>query len=297
MPLFKINNSKVNKLSIKSFNKERELQRLFEANLEEILDVRFIATEFSTGERYGGRMDTLGIDGAGNPTIIEYKLNENENVINQALFYLDWLVDHKGDFEIIAKQRLDSELDINWNSPKVIIIAQNYNKYDKYAVNRIGENISLYRYFLYEDSMLYLESVYSSQQEGTRKSVPARVNSSNSDAKEYSLEALYNKTSEKLNEVFKELKERILQIDDNINEKITKVYVAYATTRNFAEIQFQKGNLVVYLMTIEYDDTRGWVEPVPQSYNYSLNKRIKIASDDDLDYAFSIIRQSYESTL
>jgi len=145
MPLFKISNGKAKKLSLKSFPKEKDLQKLVEENCEELLGVRFIASEFPTGERHGGRIDTLGIDTEGNPTIIEYKKTENDNIINQGLFYLDWLVDHKGDFEVAAKKKLGNDIEINWGNPRLILIAQNYNKYDKYAVNRIGENISLYK--------------------------------------------------------------------------------------------------------------------------------------------------------
>ena len=54
-------------------------------------------------------MDTLGIDENGCPVIIEYKRSSNENVINQGLFYLDWLMDHKRDFEWLVMQSLNKE--------------------------------------------------------------------------------------------------------------------------------------------------------------------------------------------
>jgi RecB family endonuclease NucS len=89
---------------------------LVEENCEELLSIRFIASEFPTGERHRGRIDTLGIDTEGNPTIIEYKKTENDNIINQGLFYLDWLVDHKGDFEVAAKKKLGNDIEINSDS-------------------------------------------------------------------------------------------------------------------------------------------------------------------------------------
>jgi RecB family endonuclease NucS len=52
---------------------ERSLQTLIEQNLEAFLGVQLLASEFSTGPRHGGRVDTLGIDENGCPTIIEYK--------------------------------------------------------------------------------------------------------------------------------------------------------------------------------------------------------------------------------
>ncbi|NCN99022.1 hypothetical protein COU62_00030 [Candidatus Pacearchaeota archaeon CG10_big_fil_rev_8_21_14_0_10_35_219] len=86
MALFKINNSNVAKLSTLDIGKERDIQRLFEENLLTILNVDFLATEYSTS--FGGRIDTLGIDKNGSPVIIEYKRNQNDNVINQGLSYL-----------------------------------------------------------------------------------------------------------------------------------------------------------------------------------------------------------------
>lgn len=45
---------------------EKELQTQFEKNLDALLGVRFVATEFVTS--HGGRMDTLGLDENGSPT-------------------------------------------------------------------------------------------------------------------------------------------------------------------------------------------------------------------------------------
>jgi RecB family endonuclease NucS len=57
-----------------------------EKNLEPLLSIRFLASEYSTGKTHRGRIDTLGIDENGCPVIIEYKRALNENVINQGLF-------------------------------------------------------------------------------------------------------------------------------------------------------------------------------------------------------------------
>ena len=72
---------------------EKSLQTLFETNLESRLGVRFLASEFIASA--AGRMDTLGIDENNAPVVIEYKHASNENVINQWLFYLDWLLGHR----------------------------------------------------------------------------------------------------------------------------------------------------------------------------------------------------------
>jgi aromatic ring-cleaving dioxygenase len=52
--------------------------------------------------------------------MIQYKRALNENVINQGL-YLDWLMDHKGAFELLVLKKLgkDDADSIDWSTPRV----------------------------------------------------------------------------------------------------------------------------------------------------------------------------------
>ncbi|MEU2481898.1 hypothetical protein ABZ571_29980 [Streptomyces sp. NPDC013130] len=52
---------------------EVELQRRVEAGLEQMLGVRFLASEYQTGPWHRGRIDTLGLDENGSPVVIEFK--------------------------------------------------------------------------------------------------------------------------------------------------------------------------------------------------------------------------------
>ena len=127
---------------------EKSLQIQFEANLEVLLGVRFLATEYSTGPVHGGRIDTLGLDEDGSPVIIEYKRAVNENVINQGLYYLDWLMDHKKEFQWLVMERLggDAANKVEWSAPRLICIAGDFTRYDGHAVKQIPRNIELLRY-------------------------------------------------------------------------------------------------------------------------------------------------------
>ncbi len=163
MPIFKIENKKVKQIKTVQFRNEKELQSLIEDNLEEIFGIKFIETEFSTGQKHGGRIDTLGLDENNNPVIIEYKWGEKENIINQGLFYLDWLVDHKGDFQILVEKRLGKKVKIDWGQPRLILVAFSFNKYDKHAINSMAENIELWTYLLYENGLLEIKVEGSTQ--------------------------------------------------------------------------------------------------------------------------------------
>jgi RecB family endonuclease NucS len=104
--LFRLAGESASEIQGTSVALEKSLQSIIENHLETLLGVRFLASEYSTGKVHGGRMDTLGIDENGCPVIIEYKRSTNENVINQGLFYLDWLMDHRKSFEWLVLEKL-----------------------------------------------------------------------------------------------------------------------------------------------------------------------------------------------
>lgn len=96
--LFRTSGDTAEEITGSSVALEKSLQVLMEKNLETMLGITFLASEDSTGPKHGGRIDSLGMDENGCPIIIEYKRATNENVINQGLFYLDWLMDHRAEF-------------------------------------------------------------------------------------------------------------------------------------------------------------------------------------------------------
>lgn len=98
MAIFEIDKGKAKRVRLSEFKLEKDLQRLVEENVETIFNCQFIATEFSTGNIHSGRIDTLAISEDNNPVIIEYKKVASSDLINQSLYYLHWIRDHKGDF-------------------------------------------------------------------------------------------------------------------------------------------------------------------------------------------------------
>ena len=159
--LFQLGHDVPTELVARSATVERSLQHLLEANLDAFLGVRLLASEHSTGKMHGGRIDTLGIDEDNSPVIIEYKRALNENVINQGLFYLDWLLDHRAEFTLLAMSVLGPEMQdkVDWSAPRLLCIAGDFTKYDEHAVQQIDRNIELIRYRSYEEGFLVLELV------------------------------------------------------------------------------------------------------------------------------------------
>lgn len=110
--LFRVGEN-VEPVELRAVRLEKEIQTLIERNMETFFGVRFLATEYPVSlvdgaDVQGGRIDSLGIDENNCPVIFECKRDANENVINQGLFYLDWLIDHRVDFKLLVMDRLDA---------------------------------------------------------------------------------------------------------------------------------------------------------------------------------------------
>lgn len=153
--LFSISGS-VKEMEASIVELERNLQRLIEQNMPLFFGVTFLKSEYIITN---GRMDSLGIDENNCPVIFEYKRSVNENVINQGLFYLDWLLDHKADFKFLVMEKLGFEKAdaIDWSMPCVICIANDFTKFDEHAVNQMQRNIKLVRYKSYGNELVLFE--------------------------------------------------------------------------------------------------------------------------------------------
>lgn len=123
MAIFQITNNKVNRIKPTDFKLEKDLQNLVEQNLESFFNCKFIASEFSTGNIHSGRIDTLALSEDNNPVIIEYKKVASSDLINQSLFYLHWITDHKGDFQVAVNNALGGNIEVDWSDIRVICIA------------------------------------------------------------------------------------------------------------------------------------------------------------------------------
>ncbi|MEY9944245.1 hypothetical protein [Kitasatospora sp. GAS1066B] len=51
---------------------ERHIQTYIERNMERLLGVRFLASEYYTGARHAGRIDSLGLDEDFSPVVVEF---------------------------------------------------------------------------------------------------------------------------------------------------------------------------------------------------------------------------------
>jgi predicted transport protein len=249
--LFSLKGTKYSELHGKSADLEKPLQSLIENNLTELLGIRFLATEYQTGKTHGGRIDTLGLDENNCPVIIEYKRSVGENVINQGLFYLDWLMDHQGDFTLLVIDKLgEAAADaIDWSGPRLICIAADFTRYDSHAIQQIERNVELVRYRQFDKELLLLELVNAvdSSQKKRVKAKPSIRPIGNKGATDKGVQDYFASFSSEMKMLCDSLDSYILSLGDDVQRKELKQYIAYKRLKNFASIVPTKNQLLLQL--------------------------------------------------
>lgn len=307
LKLFRIIDGVASELASSSVALERSLQRLIEANMETLFGVRLLASEYSTGIRHGGRMDSLGIDENGSPVIFEYKRAVNESVINQGLFYLDWLMDHRGDFKVLVLDRLGAEAAeaIDWRNPRLICVASGFTKYDEHAVNQMNRSIDLVRYRDFEGELLALELIHSSRVDSVTSidapDVAPGGGASPAPATYKTVTEYLAQSPPELRDWFGELDDYVRALGDDVTQKTLKYYVAYRRLRNFlcVEVLPARRQLTLYLKVNPdtVDLIEGFTRDVRQIGHFGTGDlEVRVSGPDSLAQALPLVQRSYEES-
>ncbi|MFT6914583.1 MAG: putative transport protein [Motiliproteus sp.] len=292
---------------------EKDLQNLIESQLETFLCVRLLASEYSTGKAFKGRIDSLGLDENNCPVIIEYKRHSNENVINQGLFYLDWLLDHQAEFQLLVMKQLDKDVteSIEWSGTRLICIAADFNKYDEHAVQQINRNIELMRYRYFGEDLLLLELVNAQ----TAASSPSKVNGAKSSTQksgastngkskstDKSQQERLAEASPALLSLYNQVCDYASGLGDEVQRREVKLYTAFKRIKNFLCIvvlpQNKDPRLLLILKlnpAVAGPDTNFNRDVTNIGHWGTGNLELSLRNESELEKTLALILKSYQA--
>ena len=283
---------------------EKTLQTLMEGQMETFLGVRFLASEYTTGKTHRGRIDSLGLDENGCPVIVEYKRHSNENVINQGLFYLDWLLDHQAEFRWLVMEKLDKDTaeHIEWAGTRLLCIAADFTRYDQHAVQQIPRNIELIRYKLFGGDLLLLELVNSQSVPDATAIKPVTTAPPNKQdtpkpaGKDKSLVEQLALATPEIRALYDQTTSLLLSLGDDVQQKALKLYTAFRRLKNFACVIVYPNRL---LITLKLDPATvaleaGFSRDVSQVGHWGTgDMELCLFSAADLQKARALLERSY----
>lgn len=293
--LFNIKNG-VKELESKTVNLEKELQTTIENNMDIFFGVTFLKSEYETSN--GGRMDSIGIDENNCPVIFEYKRDVKDNVINQGLFYLDWLLDHKDSFKILLIEKLGLEkvnaMQIDWSAPRIICVAYDFTKYDEFAINQMTRNISLIRYRKFNDDLLMFEKV---NENIAKQIIDEQKISKSNHYEDKAFEVRYEESSEKIKKLYEELKDFVLRLGDDVSENRLKLYSAFKKIKNIVCVEIFRDKLLLHIrldpQTVIFED--GFSRNVTGIGHWGTGDvEVSIKNSEDIEKVKTLIERAYE---
>lgn len=306
MPLFAVSKTTLRPVPQRPFPSEKVLQHLIESNLDVVFKCRLVATEFSTGAQHAGRIDTLALSEDNNPVIIEYKNVESSDLINQSLFYLGWMHDHRGDFQVAVQRALGEKIEVDWSAVRVICIAPNFRKYDLHAVRVMGAALELWTYRFFENDVVYLEEVFQKSDAGVSLATggknPVMVAAGKKAAltratSEYTFDQHVKDKPQHIRELALAVNDFITGLDSSIQVVPKKFYVAYKTSQNIVclEVKQKKLHLFLKLDPKRFGGPKGISRNVADVGHFGTGDlEITVTSQADLQQAKPFVEKAYE---
>ncbi len=290
MPVFQIMNGKAQQLDVSEFRIERELQKFFENNLETLLGIHLIHSEYEINSE-SGRIDTLGIDESRRPVIIEYKLEIAEDkVLAQGLAYKKWLNRNKKLFNLLAKEKY--QIEVNWELTRLVFIAKSFAKKMRDAVQD-DEDVDLFQYTLFQNSLIVLDNVSRPSDNRKRKSAVPKVGQT----VPQDIERYLSGTKQELHEPFFQLRAKLLDLPE-IKERVQpKTGVSYYVIKAIARFEFGKSYINLILKTgASNADIDHRLRDIT-SNDWGFPFLFKINTPEDIEYAFNLIQAAYQAAL
>lgn len=305
MRAYKINNKGIaTNIKKVKFNKERDdLQKVVEENLETIFNLKLVKSEFKIKNR---RIDTLAFDEETKSfVIIEYKIDKYASLIDQGLSYLEKLLNNFGEFEIEYSRAFDKVIkhnEIDKSQTRVMFISPSYTERQLEATSFKDLPLELWKATKFNNGTIVFEEIdVSSNKESfglvLNSNTKNKDNNKDKEVKVYDEEDHLNNKSQEIQDLYENLKERILAEFEDIKIVPQKHYIAYKYEKNnVISVEILSKELKIFVGmkegTIDIDDEKLKINTKGHfgtgEYEYRLRP------DDDIFQFLSIFSLAYE---
>ena len=303
MKLFKQESNKLGQLSIKPFKLERDIQSLVESNLSELFDLKFIKSEVAYS---GFRFDTLCFDEESKSlVIVEYKKGSSYSVIDQGYTYLSLLLNNKSDFYLEYLSKFVELDEVDWSQTKVIFISPQFSEFQKNSINFKNLPFELWEITRYENDSVSFNKITSNSNVDINTAVGSKddkslVSKVSKEVVHFSEDYHFNKNKNRppgVVELYYKLKDRILNLGEQIEFKAGKQTIGFRQNKIFCDLIIYNGGvgIMINLKKGMLKDELGKTEDLSEKGHWGNGDyRIWLSDDSDLDYAISLVKQSFD---
>ena len=297
MQLYQLENTALTEVHENAFKLEREMQAVFEQNLQLLMGLTLVKGEFTIKNK---RIDTLAYSAEMNAfVIIEYKRDKNSSVFDQGITYLKLMIENKADFVIEYNERLGKAIkrdDIDWDQSRVAFVSTSFNDNQIQTADFRDFAIDLWEVQRYSNNTLSVNKIKKSK---TAESIKA-ISKQNPDVKildqikVYTEDDLLVAGSDETRELYDKFKDGILNLADDIQVIANKQYIAFRKARNIVCMNIQKKQIRMWIgaKAGTLDDAKAIATDVSNTGHWGTGDyEVNVTSDKDLEYIMSLIKQ------
>jgi len=300
MALYKIQTGILKEVKEKPFTLEKDIQKVFEANLSAIMGLELVKSEFAIKNK---RIDTLAYDVQScGFIIIEYKRDKNISVVDQGFTYLSLMLENKADFIIEYNECLKRNLkreNVDWSQTRVAFVSTGFTENQIQATNFKDIAIELWEVRQYENDTIAINAIKKSFAAESIKPLTQNkeaLKKVTEEIKVYTEDEHLQKASELITEIYQKFRQGVLQLADDIEIKPKKMDIGFRKdSKVFTDICIFKNALKIWinLKKGKLDDPKHLAEDVSEKGHWGNGDyQIQVKTDKDLEYIMSLIKQA-----
>lgn len=300
MQLFTQHQQLLVSLKEKPFKLEKDIQNLFESNLQSILCLKFVKSEFKIKSN---RIDTLAFDEENKAfVIIEYKRNQNYSVVDQGVSYLNLLLENKAEFIVEYNETQQQNLkrnDVDWSQTKIIFVSPAFTEFQKSASNFNDLPIELWEIKQFEKDIVVINPIKKSKSAPSIKQVQqndySEISKVTKEIKVYNEEDHLQGKDEDIKQLYEDFKQSIMLLSSDIEIEAKKLYIAFKKQRNIVDIVILQDGLRIFINLKKgfLDDPKQITRDVSNIGHWGNGDyEIRLHNTDFLEYIMSLIKQA-----
>lgn len=250
------------------------------------------------------RVDTLAFDKeTGSLVVIEYKNMKSFSVVDQGIAYLSNMLNNKAEFILEYnenKQKTLTRTDVDWSQSRVVFVSPYYSTYQREAINFKDLPIELWQIKKLENNLIFVNQVnIANPTESFKKISPRdkRVDAVKKEIKVYTENHHLENKPDQIKELYQQIKDYALSLDDAINIKATKVYVSFRYNKRiiFDLTPFMsKIKMWLNRSAGTLKDDKGVFRDVSETGHWGNGDYEAVVEDDkNIEYIFSHIKETY----
>lgn len=303
MQLYQTQNQTLLELIEQPFRLEKEIQTLFEDNLESFTGLEFIKSEFSIKSN---RIDTLAFDPESQAfVIIEYKRERNYSVVDQGVSYLNLMLEYKADFIIEYNERQSKQLkrkDVDWSQSRIIFVSPSFTDFQKQSTNFKDLGIELWEIKRYQEGIISVNPLQKAKSAPSIKQVQTSgsedIQKITKEIVQYDEEYHLSNKSDDIKELYEQFRDAFLGLTSDLETHAKKMYIALRKgKRNYIYISIGTKQLRIWLNLpfAQLDDPKNLARDVTNIGHWGAGDCEVVVSDtDNLEYILSLAKQTFK---